>query len=165
MNRSKATPFDGLLGLAAPQLPVSASVTVVIQGQAVRSVRDARAAVTAGLQPDDEPDDLLALEARRAAAALKAAVRRANDAKYRSKADAAARRRAWAQANPEKMAAYREKHRAKKLKDPHYKARQAAAARAYYERNRERLQAEARERMRARYAKARASRERQGSQP
>lgn len=103
--KGKATPFDALLGLT-PQLrlPATTRTTVVIAGQVVTDVRQIAEAMTQG-EPlaDDAPDDLAALEARKAADEVR-------------KAKQSAVFKSWAERNPERHAELKRRWREKQGK-------------------------------------------------
>lgn len=162
--KAKATPFDALLGLKPGRLPHSKSTTVVVAGEKVTDVRQ----IDRKLVDAERDDDGAIAEARR----LRAETQKARDAaRYQAdKADPVkmAKRKAWADANPEKVAEYRRRNR-KRNRDRNRKlgtdwARRAyhenpepfrAATRAWYERNRDKVLA----RLKAKRDAARQARE------
>jgi hypothetical protein len=146
--KAKATPFDALLGLLPARQPKSAGSTVVVSGQKVNDVRQ----IDAALRDPYADDDWATQSARR----LRAEFNRAKDA-ARYQADRCdpvkmAKRKAWADANPDKVAEYRrrnrERNRERNRKMATDWARRAyqqdpeprrAARRAWYERNRDKV--------------------------
>lgn len=149
MTRKKlpAQPFAQLLGLPAAALPITDSAQLVVAGR-----RIARADQVAALVVDAERDDLAVAEARRLVDEARKAKRRAADKRYREKQSTQAKRKAWMEANPDKLQAYRAKHRkakgdawvqqqAQAFQRRYWSDPEAARAknRAYYHANRERI--------------------------
>jgi hypothetical protein len=154
MSRTKpaASPFAQLLGLPPRKPPPAQTVTLVVAGKVVQRVDE----VERTLVDDERDDDRAIAEARKLAAELKKARKRAADARYRAKPEVKERRKAWVEQNAERMAQYKadwRKRQGKKLaemaaaqfKRRYYSDLEAsrAAQRAYYHRNAERIKANA----------------------
>ena len=107
MSKRAAMPFDALLGLTRLRMPQSRSTTVVVAGEKIADVRQ----IERKLVDDERDDDIAIAEARK----LRAEIDRARQAaRYQAdKLDPAkmAKRKAWMEANPEKVAEYRRRNR------------------------------------------------------
>ncbi|MFN3302784.1 MAG: hypothetical protein ACK44A_03590 [Roseateles sp.] len=142
-----AHPFDGLLGVKLGRKPKPAErATIVVNGRKVKTVSDIASAA-----PEPEDAEAIASELRRAR----------NRARYqadRQNPEAMAKRKAWYEANRDKVRAYK-KQWDEKNKDRCRAAQNAWAKRdyvadpdkhrqrqrAYYQRNREKILAKLKE--------------------
>lgn len=164
MSRATAHPFAGLLGLSCARLPSSASTTVVICGRKVHDARQVDEAL-----PIHEPGDGTAEAwADKMRAEVERARQRQRYQLERQNPDRMAKRKAWIEANREKVRAYKkaydEAHRRRIrpqqsawAKAQYHADPDAARAkrRAYYADNRERILAKlAEKRLVAKAAKA-----------
>lgn len=165
--KAKATPFDALLGLKRCRLPKSRSVTVVVAGAKVDDLRQIDRKVV-----DAERDDQALAEARRL---RKLAERARAAARYQAdKLDPVkmAKRKAWIEANPEKVAEYRRRNRERNRERNRQQAadwarrsyannpeKHRARSRAWYERNREKVLAAAKAKAKAKRDAARQARQ------
>lgn len=133
---STATPFDQLLGLHRQRLPSSRSVRLVVNGKTVQTAHElnrTQRALAADAVSTDDPlanqheQDLVA-EAKKALAKAKAAAKYQRD---RANPEAMAKRKAWYEANKDKVKAYKAAYD-KKHRDRINAAKLAHAKRAYH---------------------------------
>lgn len=148
MKRRPASPFDGLLPRTSINPPPSTGVTVVVAGVKIQRVDQIDQLVV-----DAERDDDLAIaEARRLADEVRRAKKRAHDAKRNAQPEVKAKKKAWREANRDRVNASR-KRWAKKNPD-----KTNVYTRRYYQANAEALREKSRIRARARYAAQKAAR-------
>lgn len=144
----KASPFGALLGHKITKLPASSRATVVVAGEVVQDVRQ----IDARLRDPCEADDWSTAAARRLRAEVARAKARARYQSDRMDPAKMAKRKAWADQNPELVREYRRRNRTRNAERnrelqnewarQNYHADIEAAqakARDYYARNRERI--------------------------
>lgn len=158
---SCASPFDQLLGLKRKRLPSSQSVRLVVNGKTVKDAHALNRAARDLTADAISTDDPLANqhEQDQVAAAKKALAKAKASAKYqrdRANPEAMAKRKAWYEANREKVLAYNREYQAKHRARSHaHKVEHARRkyhaepqlmrqrSRDYYARNREAILARA----------------------